>query len=274
MHIDKKESSFPRAFVGPKFNWMNLGLMGYYSRGDCLWLTKISPSSLAFELMHLESRSLNNPREDSRHMKRSFTVVASFTAVLWLIKIVEITLGANLISYGVYPGQLSGLTGILWAPLIHSSFTHLFANTAPLLVLGTVLLYGYPKSAKIVIPAVYFGTGLCVWLFARHAYHVGASGLTFGFMFFVFTVGVLRWDKRATSLSLVVFFLYGGMIWGIFPNKPDISFESHLFAALIGISLAVLLRNYDPYPAEKRYSWEEDKEIELESDDEPPDNFH
>lgn len=220
--------------------------------------------------MHTESRSLNNPREDYRRLKRSFTLAASFTAALWLIKIVEITLGANLIKYGVYPGQLNGLTGILWAPLIHSSFTHLFANTAPLLVLGTVLLYGYPKSAGIVIPAVYFGTGVGVWLFARQAFHVGASGLTFGFMFFVFTVGVLRWDRRATSLSLVVFFLYGGMIWGIFPGKPDISFESHFFGAMIGVVLAVLLKNLDPRPAEKQYSWELEEEIEQASDDEPP----
>lgn len=221
--------------------------------------------------MHSESRSLNNPREDSRHLKRSFTVVAAFTAILWLIKMVEMAYGSNLAVYGVYPGQLSGLAGILWAPLIHSSFSHLFANTAPLLILGTALVYGYPKSARVVIPAVYIGTGLGVWLFARQAYHVGASGLTFGFMFFVFTVGVLRWDRQAIALSLVVFFLYGGMIWGIFPNKPDISFESHLSGAIIGVVLAVLLRNYDPQPPEKQYSWEQDEEIELESDDEPPD---
>jgi membrane associated rhomboid family serine protease len=220
--------------------------------------------------MHLESRSLNNPREDSRRLKRSFAAVASFTAVLWLIKIVEMMVGANFARYGVYPGQLSGLTGVIWAPLIHTSFSHLLANTAPLLLLGTALLYGYPRSAKIVIPAVYFGSGLGVWLFARDAFHVGASGLTFGFMFFVFTVGVLRWDKRATALSLVVFFLYGGMIWGIFPSKPDISFESHFFGAMIGIVLAVLLRDYDPYPPEKQYSWEDDEGIDQEPDKEPP----
>ena len=220
--------------------------------------------------MHSEFRSLNNPREDSRHMKRCFTAVASFTAVLWLIKIIEMMVGANFAIYGVYPGQPGGLTGIIWSPLIHTSFSHLLANTAPLLLLGTALLYGYPRSAKIVIPAVYFGSGLGVWLFARDAFHVGASGLTFGFMFFVFTVGVLRWDKRATALSLVVFFLYGGMIWGIFPSKPDISFESHFFGAMIGIALAVLLRNYDPYPPEKQYSWEQDEGIDHEPENEPP----
>jgi membrane associated rhomboid family serine protease len=223
-------------------------------------------------MMQSESHSLNNPREDSRHLKRSFTAVASFTAVLWLIKIVEMMVGANFASYGVYPGQPGGLTGIIWSPLIHTSFSHLLANTAPLLLLGTALLYGYPRSAKIVIPAVYFGSGLGVWLFARDAFHVGASGLTFGFMFFVFTVGVLRWDKRATALSLVVFFLYGGMIWGIFPSQPDISFESHFFGAMIGIALAVLLRNRDPYPPEKQYSWEQDEVTDPEPGDEPPDN--
>ena len=221
----------------------------------------------------MEARSLNNPLEDSRHLKRTFTLVASFTAFLWLIKIVEITLGADLIKYGVYPGQLSGLTGVLWAPLIHSSFSHLFANTAPLLILGTALLYGYPKSARVVIPIVYFGTGLGVWFFARHAYHVGASGLTFGFMFFVFTIGALRWDRRAIALSMIVFFLYGGMIVGIFPNEPDVSFESHFFGATIGFTLAVLLRNYDTSTPRKRYSWEEDEDIDLESDDKPPDNM-
>jgi membrane associated rhomboid family serine protease len=219
----------------------------------------------------MASRYLNNPREDSRHLKRSFTIIASFTAVLWLIKIVDISSGTDFITYGVYPGQLNGLPGIFWAPLIHSSFAHLFANTAPLLILGTALLYGYPKSARVVMPVIYFGTGLGVWFFARHAFHVGASGLTFGFMFFVFTIGALRWDRRAIALSMVVFFLYGSMIWGIFPNNPDISYESHFFGATIGFILAVLLRNYDPYSPEKKYSWEEDEDSELESDNKPPD---
>ncbi len=205
-------------------------------------------------------RILNNPRKDSLHLKRSFSIVASFTAILWLIKIIESLTGAELFKYGIFPGQLSGLAGILWAPLIHSSYSHLFANTMPLLILGTALLYGYPKSAKIVIPAVYIGTGLGVWLFARHSYHIGASGLAFGFMFFVFTIGAFRWDRRASVLSMLVFFLYGSMIWGIFPSEPDISFESHFFGALIGIVLAILLRNYDPYSPEKKYSWEDEED--------------
>jgi membrane associated rhomboid family serine protease len=204
--------------------------------------------------------TLNNPQEDSFHLKRSFTIVAAFTVVLWLIKITEVLIGARLYKYGIQPGQLSGLTGIFLAPLIHSTFSHLFANTAPLLILGTALLYGYPKSAKIAVPVIYIGTGLCVWLFARQTYHIGASGLTFGFMFFVFTIGAIRWDRRAIALSMVVFFLYGSMIWGIFPNETSTSYESHFFGAMFGIILAILLRNHDPNLPEKRYNWEEDED--------------
>ena len=213
--------------------------------------------------MYSISRKLNNPREDSHHIKRSFAMVISFIAILWLIKIIESVIGVNLFNYGIHPGQLSGLSGVLLAPLIHGSFTHLFANTAPLLILGTALLYGYPKSAKIVIPAVYIGTGLAVWLFARPVYHAGSSGLTFGFMFFVFTIGVIRWDRRAIALSMIVFFLYGSMIWGIFPSNAGISYESHFFGGLIGFLLAFLLKNHDPYSPGNKYSWEEDEENEL-----------
>ena len=208
--------------------------------------------------MHTKIQTLNNPEKDSFHLKRSFTIVAAFTITLWLIKIVEALIGARLYKYGIQPGQLSGLMGVFLVPFIHSSITHLFANTASLLILGTALLYGYPKSAKIVVPSIYIGTGLGVWLFARQTYHIGASGLTFGFMFFVFTIGAIRWDRRAIALSMVVFFLYGSMIWGIFPNEPGISYESHFFGAMIGIILAILLRNYDANLPEKEYNWEED----------------
>lgn len=222
--------------------------------------------------MPAETDALKSPREDARHLKRSFLIAAAFTACLWLIKALESMLGVNLISHSIFPGDPGSFSGILWAPLIHSSFNHLFANTAPLLILGTVLLYGYPRSAKIVIPVVYLGTGLCVWLFARPAYHLGASGLTFGFMFFVFTVGVLRWDKRAIPISMIVFFLYGGMIWGVFPSEPDVSYESHLFGAIIGIVLAILLRHLDPLPPQKKYSWEEEEAAVDAAEEDPPGN--
>lgn len=206
--------------------------------------------------MQPPNESPPRPEDDTARLKRAFGLVAVFTIGLWVIKLSEVALGLELARYGVFPQRADGLAGILFAPLIHGSPAHLFANTAPLLVLGTALLYGYPRSARLVLPAVYLGSGLGVWLFARPAFHLGASGLTFGMMFFVFTIGVLRWDRRAIALALVVFFLYGGMIWGIFPGDPEVSFEYHFFGAAIGVILAVLLRNFDPRPPEKTYGWE------------------
>ena len=212
------------------------------------------------------AESIPNPDSDTRRLRRSFILAMSFVAVLWLIKLVEVMFDLNLVQYGVYPRRPNGLTGVLITPLLHGSWYHLFANTAPIAVLSTSLLYVYPRSAKIVIPVIYFGSSLGVWLFARSAYHIGASGLTFGFMFFLFIIGVLRWDRQAIALSLLVFFLYGSMIWGVFPGNPGISFESHFFGAFIGILLAFLLKRHDPAPPEKKYSWENESDAVDEED--------
>ena len=181
-----------------------------------------------------------------------------------MIKLAEYLAGLDFTQFGIYPRRADGLAGILYAPFIHGSLAHLFANTAPIIVIGTMLLYGYPRAARVLLPVVYLGGGGAVWLFAREAYHIGASGLAFGMLFFVFTVGALRWERRTLAISLVVFFLYGGMIQGVIPAARDVSFESHLSGALIGIVLAFLLRHRDPEPPRKQYSWERE---ETEADD-------
>jgi membrane associated rhomboid family serine protease len=207
-------------------------------------------------------------QEDRNRLRYSFRLAAAFAALLWGIRSAEVVFHLELVRYGVYPLQPGGLVGILAGPLIHGSWSHLFANTLPVIILGTALLYGYPKSAKPVLATVYLGSGLGVWLFAREAYHIGASGLTFGVMFFLFVVGALRWDKRAIALSMIVFFLYGSMIWGIFPLEPGISFESHFFGAVIGVVMAIVLKNRDPAPVEKTYSWEDETDEEANEADE------
>lgn len=110
------------------------------------------------------------------------------------------------------------------------------------------------------MPAIYIGSGLGVWLFARSSFHFGASGLIYGMMFFLFVSGILRRDRLSIAISLIVFFLYGSMVWGIFPVEPGISFESHLFGAVLGTSLAIVLRKRDPARMDKQYDWEEERE--------------
>lgn len=122
--------------------------------------------------------------------------------------------------------------------------------------MGTTLLYGYPRAAKVLLPAVYLGGGFAVWLFGREAFHIGASGLAFGMLFFVLVTAVVRWERRTIALSLMLFLLYGGMISGIVAGARGVSFESHLAGALIGMVLAFWLRHLDPEPPRKQYSWE------------------
>jgi len=180
--------------------------------------------------------------------------------LLWLIQITNALFGLDIVRFGIYPREILGLRGILFAPLIHGSFTHVFSNTLPLLILGTAMLLGYPRSSKYVFPVIYFGVGLMVWLFGRESFHVGASGINFGLFTFVFVIGALRWDKRAIALSCLVFFMYGSMIWGIFPTEPSVSFESHFFGAVIGVLCAIIFRNFDTKPPEKHYDWEDEVE--------------
>ncbi len=208
---------------------------------------------------------------DTEHLRRSLIGVCAFTALLWLTEAADAVFTLDLERFGVFPREPWGLIGILVAPLIHGNWYHLFANTLPLVVLGTALIYTYPRTARLALPLIYVGAGLGTWLFARSSYHIGASGLTHGLMFLVFTLGVLRWDRPAIAVSLIIFFLYGSMIWGIFPSAPGISFESHLFGALSGLIGAFLLRNADPRPAVPRYEWEgEDSDEDDDDLLEPP----
>lgn len=191
-------------------------------------------------------------------LRRALIIAGGFTALLWAVRLMETVTGAELYGLGVYPRVMRGLIGVLTAPLVHSSWSHLIANTLPLLVLGTALLYGYPRAARLALPGIYLGSGVGLWLFGRASYHIGASGLTHGLMFFVFVSGVLRRDRLSIALALIVFFLYGGMVWSIFPQDPHISFEYHFFGAAMGVLMAFLLRRRDPPPPAKRYDWEDE----------------
>lgn len=197
-------------------------------------------------------------RNDQHRLRRSLLAAAAFTLGLWLIGVLEFVFDAGLAQYGVYPRHARGLIGILAGPLIHTSWEHLAANTGPVFILGTALLYGYPRSAPLVAPVVYLCSGMLVWLLGRESLHLGASGLTFGLLFFICTVGLLQRYKKAIALSLIVFLLYGGMLGGLFPEDPGISFESHLAGAVIGIVLGILLQRRDPPPPPRRYSWEDE----------------
>jgi len=232
----------------------------------CSWLLLDPVPVAGRELVSCQAMQLHIPDPaytSSERARASFRlaikIALGFVALLWLAQSLNWGLDLGLERFGVRPRQLGGLAGILIAPLLHSGFSHLTANALPLLVLGTGMLYLYPNSTLTVIPAVYLGSGVAVWLFGRESVHVGASGLVYGLVSYIFVAGVIRHDRRAVAASLLVYFLYGTLAWGVFPSNPGVSWETHLAAALIGVILAVLLRRLD-VPPRKRYDWEDENE--------------
>jgi len=199
------------------------------------------------------------------NFRLALKIALGFVALIWLIDIVNWALALELQRFGVRPRQFAGLPGILLAPLLHGGPVHLIANSLPLLVLGTGMLYLYPNSAVKVLPAVYLGPGIAVWLFAGGSVHVGSSGLVYGLASYVFVAGVIRLDRRAIAASLLVAFLYGSMVWGVLPIQPGVSWQTHLAAALIGLALAIALRRLD-IPPRKRYTWDDDEGEQRDSD--------
>lgn len=199
------------------------------------------------------------------NFRLAFRITLGAVAFLWLILIVNEALGLGLERFGVRPRTWSGLAGIVLAPLLHLDVAHLFANTVPLVVLITAMLHLYPNSALRVLPAIYLGTGIAVWLLGRASIHIGASGLVYGLLSYVFIAGVIRRDRRAIAASLLVCFLYGSLVWGVLPIQPATSWETHLAGALIGAVSALMLRHLD-IPPQRRYSWEDEVDDADEED--------
>jgi membrane associated rhomboid family serine protease len=186
---------------------------------------------------------------------------AGFVALLWLVHLMNWGLDLDPRPFGLEPREWPGLVGIVTAPLVHSDFAHLVANSVPLAAVGAVMLFLYPHSTLRVLPAVYLGTGAVVWLFGRDSVHLGASGLVYGLVSYVFFAGLLRRDRRAIAASLLVAFTYGTLAWGVLPVDPRVSWETHLAAGVIGLLMALVLRRLD-VPPRKRYTWEDEPEAQ------------
>ncbi|HOP43159.1 MAG TPA: rhomboid family intramembrane serine protease [Flavobacteriales bacterium] len=166
--------------------------------------------------------------------------------LLWVLFGIEQGYGLDFSSWGILPRHLSGLKGIVTSPFIHGDLEHLANNTFPILVLGWCLVYFYPKVAGRVVLATWFIAGVWVWISARPNYHIGASGVIYGLAAFLFFSGVFRKQRSLMAISLFVVFLYGGMAWGVFPILPRVSWESHLWGAIVGVILAWMYRGVAP----------------------------
>lgn len=168
--------------------------------------------------------------------------------LLWFIHVLKVAHVFSFGNYGLLPRDTDGLIGIITSPLIHGNYQHLLSNSVPLFVLTFMLVLFYRKVAFQAMILIYFLTGLAVWAFARgNVMHIGASGVVYGLVSFVFWTGIFRRNIKSIILALIVTLLYSGYFIGVLPNQPGISWESHLFGGLVGIMVAYWMKDFvDP----------------------------
>lgn len=168
----------------------------------------------------------------------SSVVPFRFVFFMWLCFFLEHNYHWAISQYGIQPRTLIGLIGIFLGPLAHGDIYHLVSNTVPLLFLGATLFYFYDRIANAIFFRAYFWTNTLVWLFARPANHIGASGIVYALAFFLIFFGLFRRDFLSIIISVITILLYGGIFYGVLPGDPRISWEAHLAGALVGITSA------------------------------------
>lgn len=209
----------------------------------------------------------DNLKYEKKRFIHSLIFPGFFVFVVIMVKIVESGFDLNFTQLGIYPLTLKGIKGIALSPLVHSDWSHLVDNCLPLFLLGVALFYFYRSIGYRIFLLNYLMVGIWVWAGGRDAYHIGASGLVYGLASFLFFSGVIRNDRRLLAISLLVVFLYGSMIWGIFPLFPQVSWESHMLGSVSGLVLAIFYRKQGP--EKEIYEWElEEEENEEEEEEE------
>ncbi|MFY8187440.1 MAG: rhomboid family intramembrane serine protease [Flavobacterium sp.] len=199
---------------------------------------------------------LNNNQEA---FKFSTSVVAwplYFVLSMWFVFWIQIKFDLRFYEYGIYPRTLPGLSGVFLSPFIHGNLEHLYNNSIPLLLLIAALRFFYRKHAlKVLIFGVLI-SGLLTWLFARSSYHIGASGLVYVLVSFIFFKGIMTKYYRLVALSLMIVFVYGSLVWYVFPDvKEGISWEGHLAGFFVGWAFSWIFDSPD-YQKPIKYDWE------------------
>jgi membrane associated rhomboid family serine protease len=177
-----------------------------------------------------------------RELKTQVTLLGGFVAFMWLIELVDILVFKQALNiYGILPRQIIGLRGIVFAPFLHGGLGHLIANSLPFLILGWFVMLQETSDFFVVTGITMLVSGLGVWLFGSPGFHIGASGVIFGYLGFLLLRGYFERNIPSILLSLIVGVLYGSTIWGVLPLQQGISWEGHLFGFIGGVVAARLL---------------------------------
>lgn len=186
-----------------------------------------------------------------------------FIITIWAVYLYENFAPANFTRYGVLPREFSGLKGVFLSVFIHGDLDHITSNSLPILVLGMLLFFFYKRIAIPAFIWIWLISGIWLWIGGRNSphhptYHIGASTLIYGLASFLFFSGVFRKHLRLMVVSALVLFLYGSIMWGIFPLKSEISWEGHLFGTIAGLFVAFNYRKEGPQP--RKFEWENESD--------------
>ncbi len=213
----------------------------------------------------------------SRQILNTLFYPLLFVLFLWAIFLVQVGNDLNLVFLGISPRQTNSLHGIITSVFVHGDLGHIASNSLPILVLGMMLFYFYKKIAKATFLWIWVISGIWLWIGGgnnpdRPVYHIGASTLIYGLATFLFFSGVFRRHLRLMVVSALVVFLYGSIMWGVFPLQPGMSWEGHLFGAIAGVLVAFNYRKEGPQ--RRVYHWEEEDDetdtgIPVENDQGP-----
>jgi membrane associated rhomboid family serine protease len=173
-------------------------------------------------------------------------VAVSYVVLLYVIEVLDAIVPARLDGNGVHPRSIGGLDGVLFSPLLHGGWAHLIGNTVPLLVLGFLIALSGVRTWLQVTAVVWIVGGLGVWLVGgAGTNHIGASGIVFGWLSYLVVRGIFTRSLPQIALGIVVFAVYGSVLWGVLPGRSGVSWEAHLSGALSGALAAWLLAPRD-----------------------------
>jgi len=205
---------------------------------------------------------MNHFTTQKKHFFNSIKIASLMVFVLVVFYVMEHVFGVDLHTLGILPRTPSNWYGIITHVFIHGDLTHLIDNSIPLFILTATLFYFYEKIADIVFILLWIFTGILLWLMGRDDWHIGASGLIYALAAFLFVGGILRRHIPLLAVSLMVVFLYGNMIWHVFPWQQDdpVSWEGHLSGSIAGVIISLAFYKYGPQRTVKEWHEEQDTE--------------
>lgn len=181
---------------------------------------------------------------DKLPVGKSAAIMGIGVAALWIIEAVDQLTGGALETFGISPRQIGELPQIYTAPLLHNDWAHLIGNTVPFFVLGLVVLLSSLRRWLVSTFAAVTASGLAVWLTAPpNSVTLGASGLVFGWLTYLLSRGIFSRQPRQILLAVVVFLIYGGILWGVLPTSSYVSWQGHLGGAIGGVAAAWFLHS-------------------------------